>query len=60
MRERGSTAFIAAVTWGREQDERASKAAGIDRHLTKPVKRPAIEAVLESALERSRSIASPM
>ena len=39
--------LIALTGWGQESDRRHSKAAGFDRHLTKPVDLDALNAVLQ-------------
>lgn len=45
--EPGSRAFIAAATgWGRPLDRERARAAGFDRHLTKPVDLAAIRELL--------------
>jgi CheY-like chemotaxis protein len=38
--------LIALTGWGQESDRRHSKAAGFDRHLTKPIDMGALSAVL--------------
>jgi CheY-like chemotaxis protein len=40
--------LIALTGWGQESDRRQSKAAGFDRHLTKPIDMDALVAVLAS------------
>jgi PAS domain S-box-containing protein len=48
LREGFSTSLwlVALTGWGTEQDRQKSRAAGFDRHLTKPVDLAAVEAVL--------------
>ena len=43
-------ALIALTGWGQEQDKQAAKAAGFDRHLTKPVNPDDVERVLDELL----------
>ena len=46
----GAKALLVAVTgWGQEQHRRRSKAAGFDRHLTKPADPDALRAVLNGS-----------
>jgi PAS domain S-box-containing protein len=40
--------LIALTGWGQEEDQRASRSAGFDRHLTKPVDLPELEQVIAS------------
>jgi len=40
--------LVAVTGWGREDDQRRSVEAGFDRHMTKPVDPPVLEAFLES------------
>lgn len=43
-----SLTIIALTGWGADQDRQRSRAAGFDRHLTKPVDLAALEAALEA------------
>jgi CheY-like chemotaxis protein/two-component sensor histidine kinase len=43
--------MVALTGWGRQEDLRASKEAGFDLHLVKPVASEALHAVLRSALD---------
>jgi PAS domain S-box-containing protein len=45
-----NAALIALTGWGQEQDKQASRAAGFDAHLTKPVDPDAVERALEGLL----------
>src|SRR5262249_4336648 len=48
----GRSALLVAVTgWGQDDDKERAKAAGFDRHLTKPVNPEAVEQVLVSHLQ---------
>jgi PAS domain S-box-containing protein len=40
--------LIALTGWGQEEDQRASRSAGFDHHLTKPVDLPELEHVIAS------------
>jgi len=44
--------FIALTGWGQDRDRQASRAAGIDHHLTKPVDLRALQALLEASCSR--------
>jgi CheY-like chemotaxis protein len=44
----GEIRLIALTGWGQEEDQRASRAAGFDHHLTKPVDLPELERVIAS------------
>jgi CheY-like chemotaxis protein len=44
--------LVAVTGWGREPDVRQSREAGFDRHLTKPVERDVLEALLDSCSTR--------
>jgi len=46
--------LIALTGWGQESDRRASKAAGFDRHLTKPIDMEVLSAVLTKPPPRRR------
>ncbi|MGB6488085.1 MAG: PAS domain S-box protein [Steroidobacteraceae bacterium] len=46
----GRRAMLIAITgWGQEQDKRRARAAGFDRHLTKPIDPNGLEVLLQSA-----------
>jgi signal transduction histidine kinase/ActR/RegA family two-component response regulator len=46
----GRRALLIAITgWGQEQDKRRARAAGFDRHLTKPIDPNGLEVLLQSA-----------
>ena len=46
----GRRAMLIAITgWGQEQDKRRARAAGFDRHLTKPIDPNGLEVLLRSA-----------
>jgi PAS domain S-box-containing protein len=45
----GRRAMLIAITgWGQEQDKRRARAAGFDRHLTKPIDPNGLEVLLQS------------
>jgi CheY-like chemotaxis protein len=49
----GRRALLIAITgWGQEQDKRRARAAGFDRHLTKPIDPNGLEVLLQSAAAR--------
>jgi two-component system, chemotaxis family, CheB/CheR fusion protein len=49
----GRRAMLIAITgWGQEQDKRRARAAGFDRHLTKPIDPNGLEALLQGAAPR--------
>jgi signal transduction histidine kinase/CheY-like chemotaxis protein len=41
-----STVLVAVTGWGAEEDQRRSRAAGFDHHLTKPVSAESVDAIL--------------
>jgi CheY-like chemotaxis protein len=47
-----NAALIALTGWGQDQDKQASKAAGFDEHLTKPVDPDSVERVLLGLLQK--------
>ncbi len=50
-------AYVMALTgYGREEDQRRSREAGFDLHLTKPIDRATLTAALESARRRAVSV----
>jgi DNA-binding response OmpR family regulator len=56
---RGDEMVIIALTgWGQERDRRASREAGFDGHLVKPVGYGALTALLSSFADRERSATS--
>jgi PAS domain S-box-containing protein len=49
----GSAVRLIALTgWGQEEDQRASRAAGFDQHLTKPVDLPELERAIAALSSR--------
>lgn len=48
----GGMVVVALSGWGQEEDRRKSRDAGFDDHLTKPVSRAALEAVVRSVPRR--------
>ncbi|HEY5102012.1 MAG TPA: hypothetical protein VII70_04450 [Steroidobacteraceae bacterium] len=50
-------ALIAAPGWGQAEDERRAKAAGFDRHLTKPIDIEEVRGALREVQTRHRATA---
>jgi CheY-like chemotaxis protein len=45
----GDRVFLVALTgWGQEEDQRRSRAAGFDRHVTKPAEPAVLESLIAS------------
>lgn len=54
------TLLVALTGWGTQDDRERTRAAGFDRHLTKPAELRAVEELLRSVAVRKRDVARPL